>query len=237
MADPAKKRVVSVAAIELVAPWVDILHMKLAEGDQMRFDPGQFVTFYVDKNGTTVTRSYSIASSPDLLDRFDLLVKKVDGGYVSTYLTSLHGGEQLRMIGPLGRFLLRDPGNRPVVFVCTGTGIAPFIPMLEQLLRRTPSHPSCLIFGTRHDDSLLFREHLESTSKVHPNFQYLPVLSQPGPGWTGSKGHVQDCLRAQFADLSQHDVYICGIPQMVQEVQELVQELRCPKDRTFVERY
>src|SRR5438309_2338179 len=146
MADPPRKRVATVSAIELVAPWVDVLHMQLAEGDTMRFDPGQFVTFYVDRNGATVTRSYSIASSPDLVDRFDLLVKKVDGGYVSTYLTSLHGGEQLRMIGPLGRFLLKDPGNRPVVFVCTGTGIAPFIPMLEQLLRRAPSHPSSLIF-------------------------------------------------------------------------------------------
>ncbi len=237
MADPPKKRAVTLANNDPVAPDVSLLHFSLTPGDAMRFLPGQFVTFYVTRNGATVTRSYSITSSADLTDRFDLVIKRVDGGYVSSYLCALPPGQELRMIGPLGRFLLTDPRDRTVLFACTGTGIAPFLPMSEALLRLYPNQVAWLFFGTRTKEELLFRKELEAREAAHSNFHYVPTLSRPPPEWSGAIGHLEEPLKRKFPDLTNCDIYICGVPQMVAEVQQLAAELRCPKERTFVERY
>ena len=237
MADPPKKRSVTMTQNDVIAPEVNLLHFGLPPGDAMHFLPGQFVTFYVAKNGATVTRSYSISSSADQADRFDLCIKKVDGGYVSTYLCGLAQGSELRMMGPLGRFLLKDPGSRSVLFVCTGTGIAPFIPMTESLLSQKPDQPTWLFFGTRHEEDLLFRKELETLCSAHTNFHYVPVLSRPESNWSGATGHVEGALEEKLPDLTNCDVYICGVPGMVADVQALAEQLHCPKDHTFVERY
>ncbi len=203
----------------------------------MRFLPGQFVTFYVPRNGATITRSYSIASEPDTADRFRLCVKRVEGGFVSSYLCEQSVGKELNVIGPLGRFLLRDPGDRTVIFVATGTGVGPFVPMLAALLSEHPNQPTWLFFGSRSEEDLIFRNEFELAARSHPNFRYVPSLSRPSAGWTGSTGHIEKPLRQYFPDLSRSDVYICGVPQMVGEVQQLAADLACPKERTFVERY
>lgn len=237
MGDPARKRIVTLAQRRPVAPSVFQLGMSLDSGDALRFEPGQFVTFYVPKDGVTVTRSYSIGSSPDATDRFDLLIKQVDGGYVSTFLCERPEGERLNAIGPLGRFLLRDPQGRTVVFACTGTGIAPFLPMIERLYRDHPDSRATLFFGTRQEADLLYPERYREMARTHPTFDYVPALTRPSDDWSGERGRIEGPIRRRFTSLADCDLYICGIPQMVQEVQNLAAELGCPKERTFVERY
>ena len=237
MADPPRKRTVSVAQNRVVAPSVRLLTFSLEPTDQLHFDPGQFVTFYVPRSGTTVTRSYSICSSPDRESDFDLCIKQVDGGFVSTYLSARSPGERQNVIAPLGRFLLRDPESHPVIFASTGTGIAPFIPMLERLERMRPGHPRWLFSGCRHKEDLLFHPELSAMGARDPSFHYVPVLSRPPPTWSGASGHLQDTLRSMVPALAGCHLYICGVPQMVAEVQALAQELGCPREQTFIERY
>ncbi|MGI0128851.1 MAG: ferredoxin--NADP reductase, partial [Thermoplasmata archaeon] len=110
------KRVVTIASNTTIAPEVHLLDFALPPDEVLRFVPGQFVTFYVLKETKTLTRSYSIASEPDQTGRFELIVKRVDDGYVSTLLCRLTPGQRMTMLGPLGKFLLRDPGGRTVVF-------------------------------------------------------------------------------------------------------------------------
>lgn len=237
MADPPRKRTVRVTARRPLAPSVFLLELALPEGDTLRFDPGQFVTFYVPKNAAVVTRSYSICSSASRIEGFELCIKQVEAGFVSTYLSERVPGDTLNLVGPLGRFLLRDPVDRPAVFVGTGTGIAPFRPMLERLTALRPHHPTWLFAGYRRTEDLLFHGEMEGRAAAEPAFHYVPVLSRPSPDWTGATGHVEAPLRAQFPDLSGVDLYICGVPPMVAEVVEMARSLGCPKDRTFVERY
>ncbi len=237
MPDPPRKRTVRVTANRPLAPSVYLLGLALPPGDALRFDPGQFVTFYVPKNGAVVTRSYSICSSPSRIDEFELCIKHVEDGFVSTYLSARRAGDPLNLVGPLGRFLLRDPGDRPVAFVSTGTGIAPFRPMLERLAAERPGHPAWLFAGYRYREDLLFHAEFEERARSDGSFRYVPVLSRPSPEWTGATGHVEDPLRERFPDLSGVDLYICGVPPMVAEVLELARGLGCPKERTFVERY
>ncbi len=237
MGDPPRKRSAHLATTAAIAPEVYALSFELLAGDAMQFDAGQFVTFYVPKDSATITRSYSICSSPERTDGFELCIKRVEGGFVSTLLCSEGPGAELKMIGPLGKFLLRDPGDRAVVFLATGTGVAPFLPMAGELLHREPVPPTWLFFGGRTEEEILYRSRFEALQATQPAFHYVPALSRPGPGWTGATGHLEVPLRQRMPDLSKADVYICGVPQMVQEAQQLASTLHCPPDRVFLERY
>ncbi|MGI0054556.1 MAG: ferredoxin--NADP reductase [Thermoplasmata archaeon] len=232
-----KKRQVRVEQNTLVAPEVHRLSIALPPGETLDFEPGEFVTFYVPKGPVTVTRSYSIASDPQERERFDLLVKRVEDGYVSTFLCARSPGDELTVLGPLGKFLLRDPGARSVVFACTGTGIAPFLPMTRRLLRDHPSQMVWLFFGGRTEPEILGRSELDSIQRTHPTFHFVPTLSRPGAGWTGAVGHIETPIQAQFPTLSGCDLYICGVPEMVTEVLNLGTELGCPRERMYIERY
>lgn len=223
------KREVTVESRVLVAPEVYRMTLSLPPGETIEFEPGEFVTFFVPKGTKTITRSYSIASEPEEKDRFELLVKRVEGGYVSNFLCQLSPGERLTMLGPLGKFLLRAPGDRTVVFASTGTGVAPFLPMIHRLFREKPSQSVWLFFGSRTEPEILCRNDFEMMQSVHRTFHYVPTLSRPGAGWAGATGHLERPIREQFRTLSTCDLYICGVPEMVLETLQLGAELGCPR--------
>ena len=81
-----------------------------------------------------VTRPYSIASPPSNRCAIELLFNLVPGGPGSTFLFSLQSGDPVSFRGPAGTFVLRDYPDRRLLFVATGTGIAPIRSMLHARL-------------------------------------------------------------------------------------------------------
>jgi CDP-4-dehydro-6-deoxyglucose reductase len=224
-----------------VAPSVYVLTWSLPDDDPLYFVPGQYVTFYLRREGRSITRSYSIFSSAKHHDRLSLLIKKVPQGFGSHYLTGLDPLRRptLNVLAPLGRFVLHDPQERTVVLVGTGVGVAPFVPMLERLRDVRPGASVWLIHGARYADDLVDRAPFEVLARVWPTFHFVPVLSRPPEdgSWTGGVGHVEERVRALLPDLSGADVYLCGANRMINEMQELAVALHAPKDRVFVDRW
>ena len=58
------------------------------------------------------------------------------------------------MTGPVGSFYLRDI-KRPLLFLAGGTGLAPFLAMLEEIGRTGSSQPIHLIYGVNTDADLV----------------------------------------------------------------------------------
>lgn len=236
-----RRREVSLLSNEVVAPSIHILTFALAPTDPLEFAPGQYVTFFLSREGKRLTRAYSIFSPPADPHRFRLLVKKVDGGFGSTFLCSLSpaANSRLPVLAPLGKFLLSDPGERGVVFVATGTGLAPFVPMLDALRRQHPANPTWLFLGNRHVEDIVYFGELTALENQWPSFHFVPIVSRPPSdrSWTGRVGHVQEAVQEKFPNLGGADVYLCGVNEMVNEMQELALRLGCPKQRVFVERY
>jgi len=236
-----RKRDFILESNRVIAPLVHVLTFRTARNDTFSFAPGQYVTFYLSRAGNSITRSYSFFSPAGKVGQFDLLIKQVPGGYGSTFLCDLvpESHPTLKGLAPLGHFLLRPPGDRTVVFLATGTGLAPFIPMLNDLRTHFPQTPAWLIFGERYREDLFYFDEVRALERAWPAFHFLPILSHPPAdrSWLGGEGHVEEALRQQFPDLSKSDVYLCGVPEMVNETQELTLRLNCPKDHVFVERY
>lgn len=221
----------------LVAAEVNHLIFDVPPKDRFSFTPGQYVTFYLPRNGRNITKSYSIASHPGDGTGFELLVKRVQKGYVSNLLCDAQPEAEFSTLAPLGKYAVHDPEGRSVVFVSTGTGIAPYFPMADEIRLRYPSTRVTIIAGYRTEEGVIMPERFEPLGDSWPGFRYVTVLSRAADSWKGERGHVQDVILKDFQDLSDHDVYICGVPGMVNEVQELAIRLGCPKERVFVERY
>ncbi|MCL4323877.1 MAG: FAD-dependent oxidoreductase [Candidatus Thermoplasmatota archaeon] len=222
---------------QLVATDTYLLRYRLPSSERLKFLPGQYVTFILDRGGKSVTRSYSFASDPDSGNSFELVIKKVESGFASNLLCGALVGQEFTVLLPLGRFVVHDPLSRKALFVATGTGIAPFFTMIRALLAEHPEIDITLVVGYRHPADLILNDRWLAFARASPNFHLVNVLSRPDHEWKGESGHVQDVVRKLFQDLSQHDVYICGVPEMVSEVQDLAVSLGTPKERVFVERY
>jgi NAD(P)H-flavin reductase len=218
-------------------------HLELAvEGmDEFRFTPGQFVSIKQRKSdGKEHTRAYSLASAPRANATFDLCLNRVDSGFLSNWLCDLEEGSTVQFHGPHGLFTLREP-QKDAVFVATGTGIAPIRGMLHWLFEkpeRNRDHQYWLVFGTRYEHSIYYRDEFEQIGRANPNFHYVPTLSRCGDKWTGCRGYVQDHVRKIVRGHSDMQAYICGLHQMVDANRKLLkEELGWDRKQIVFERY
>jgi len=209
--------------------------------DRFNFTPGQFVSIKQRKpDGKEHTRAYSIASAPRGDGRFDVCLNRVDDGFLSNWLCDLEVGDTVEMHGPHGMFTLREPRNDSV-FIATGTGIAPIRGMVHWLFQkpeRHEGHEYWLVFGTRHEENIYYRDEFELIAREHSNFHYVPTLSRCGEFWTGCKGYVQDHVRGIVGDRKDMQAYICGLHQMVDASRKLLkEELGWDRKQVVFERY
>jgi len=172
---------------------------------------GQFISAVaVDGRGKTQTRAYSIASAASE-NRFDLCVNRVEGGFFSNYLCDLAVGDTVQVHGPHGNFTLRSPLT-DAIFVATGTGIAPMRAFTQWLFPEQGEHAGedrsqgrqfWLVYGTRYDSELYYRDYFDRIAAEHENFHYVITLSRAGEEWAGHRGYVQEHL-GQIVETRRH---------------------------------
>lgn len=197
--------------------------------------PGQFVSFTGEVAGKRVTRPYSLAGLPQG-NRFELCLNRVKEGIFSPWLFELEPGQTVAMQGPLGYFTPRQP-FRDSVLVATGTGVAPFRAFLQSDSVLSSSARITLLFGARHEESLLYRAEFEELERARPGFRYMPTLTRPPAGWQGRAGRVQAHLEEAHEGRTDLDVYICGMREMVDDIRRLLKERGFERRQIIAEKY
>jgi len=219
----------------------DTRHFKLTfeAGTEFDFDAGQFVNLIIEQEGQkTIKRPYSIASPPGWKGFIDLCWKRVEGGSVTTYLMNLNEGDKLKVQGPLGRFTLKEPLPQKIIFVSTGTGIAPFRAMIHTLLNKKAPIEIWNIFGNRYEVDILYREEFERLDQENSNFHNVFTISRPKTKeWTGETQYVQHMLKKYIPDSKDIYLYICGLTNMILEVERTAKEMGFTKEQIFFEKY
>ena len=134
------------------------------EGDGIAFRSGQYLL--AGPAGLGHLREYSIASAPGAAE-LRVLVKRFDAGLVSPELAALEPGDALEIRAPYGEFLLPPERNgEPLLFVATGTGIAPF----SSFVAAVPDLDYTLLHGVRYDrQDYLLNEF--ARGKAYPLYQ------------------------------------------------------------------
>src|SRR5438034_1192977 len=188
----------------------------------------QFISIFAEKDGKRISRPYSIASWPENKAYLELCIKVVEGGFMSNYLHHVRPGTKLPTIGPLGRFVMQEPIPYDTVFVATGTGVAPFIAMMGHIWERglDGGREFHMVFGVRYVHDLIYRDLIERWEREHRNFHFYPTISRPEtPNWKGRVGYVQKVLENDIKDYANKQVFICGLHDMVEDVNNLCKRL------------
>ena len=179
------------------------------------FLPGQYVNIGVPDSGQT--RSYSFSSRPgDTHASF--LIKHVPGGLMSSWLERAQPGDRVPMTGPLGSFYLREV-MRPLLLLAGGTGLAPFLSMLEVLAQRGEARPITLIYGVTRDQDLVLVEALEAFAARLPQLTVVTCVADPQTAHP-RQGYVTQHMAREALHDGDVDVYLCGPPPMVDAVRE-----------------
>lgn len=196
-----------------LAPDVVQVSLRFPPAGSPKFLPGQ----YMDIIGTGgLRRSYSVANKPAIDGKVEIQIRSVDGGKMSAYwFGPAKVGDLLRLEGPKGSFFLRDVAGTDLVFLATGTGIAPIKAMLEGLADRVPAglpNSITVIWGGRQPADLYWLPAVKGLEYL----EYVPVLSKADATWSGARGHVHHVLLAREMDLPNTTVYACGSEAMIE---------------------
>jgi len=227
-----------VEKLEKRADDVMLVKIRLPAKERLQFLAGQYIDFQL-KDGRS--RSYSLANPPHDDALLELHIRHVPGGLFSDQVFStLKERDILRLKGPLGSFFIRDDSDKPMIFIAGGTGFAPIKGMLEHAFAEHTDRELVLYWGVRSLKDLYMAELPQQWLAEHPNFSFIPVLSNPQPGdhWQGRTGFVHQAVLADFDDLSGYQVYACGAPAMVDSARDsFVATRKLPEDEFFADAF
>ncbi len=207
----------TVARIETLTPTIKGIWLKLDRA--IDFQAGQYVQLHLP--GIEGGRPFSIANSPEDIQatgELELNVRIIPGGPGTDYLhNTLKVGDKLRISGPYGRFFVRTSLNAPMIFMAGGSGLSSPRSMILDLLANGCKEEITLIYGQRTLAELYYDAEFRALAQAHPNFHYVPALSEDASGFEGFKGFVHDAANEHFkGDFSGRKAYLCGPPAMIE---------------------
>jgi len=216
---PVRDFAATVTRIVQLTPTIKALHLALDK--PIHFQAGQYVQLEIP--GLGQARAFSIANSPGDVEKtgeIELNVRIVAGGAGTGYLHhTLKTGDRLHLSGPYGRFFVRRSAALPMIFMAGGSGLSSPRSMILDLLDSGSTSPIMLVYGQRTRDELYYDEEFRALAGTHPNFTYVPVLSNEpeDSDWGGARGFVHDAAKAHFGGgFAGHKAYLCGPPPMVE---------------------
>lgn len=206
------------------APRVTLVELRFPIGRRAPFRAGQYLNVILPDGDT---RPYSLANSPEHNDGAELHVRTEPGGRFSEQIAAdLRPGDTLEVETPFGEVfapesvdevadeVLPRADPQPLTLLATGTGFAPMKSIVLDHAYRRLTRPVRLYWGARTERDLYLADLAGHWARRYDWFTFTPVLSQPGAGWAGRTGYVQDALLADRPDLRGHQVYACGSEAM-----------------------
>jgi ferredoxin-NADP reductase len=201
--------------------------------------PGQHLDVRLTApDGYTAQRSYSIASAPEA-QYVELIVDRLPDGEVSPYLTQeLRPGDDLEVRGPFGGWFVWQVGlGGPLQLVAGGSGVVPFLAMLDHHRAAGSEVPVRLLYSARSLAEVFRRERLAETDRdVRVD---LALTRDAPPGWTGETGRVDGAVlsRLTFPPEAEPQVFVCGPTGFVDAVASAMIDLGHASEKIKTERF
>lgn len=223
-------------AITWIHPWTDhLFSFRTTRPAAFRFTAGQFARLGVEKpDGSVAWRAYSMVSGPydEFLEFYSIVVP---GGEFTSELVRLKVSDTLFVDKQNHGFLTlsRFQGGADLWLLSTGTGIAPFLSILQDPAAWENFEHIVLAHSVREAKELAYRELIESF-RAHDIYKehahkliYVPIVTRESiPGMPHQRlttlitsGELESCARLVL-DLDKSRIMLCGNPQMVDDTRQ-----------------
>lgn len=181
------------------------------------FQAGQYINLFVEVDGVRTGRPYSISSPPNQTAYYDITVRRVPDGFVSSYLLDqVKVGDVLESTGPAGQFYYNPLiHGKDLVFLAGGSGVTPFMSMIREATDRMLDRKIHLIYGCRSPQEAIFHQELLDRAAAYENFTYDLVISEPASDYEGLTGLIDaDLISSRIGIVEGKTFYICGPQEM-----------------------
>ncbi len=199
------------------------------------FGAGKYLTVFETIEDMPVSRAYSISSSPKeaLEGKYVLTIKLVEGGLMSRFIfDTWKEGRRVELSAPSGNFEyqpLRDAEK--VICLAGGSGITPFVSMAKAIRDGDEDFEMTLIYGSRREDEILFRQELDEIAAECNKVKVVHVLSDEENVADGmEKGFITADIISKYAPENEaYSVFICGPSQMYAFLDKELEKLNLEK--------
>jgi 3-ketosteroid 9alpha-monooxygenase subunit B len=187
------------------------------------FDPGMFISIAIPLEDGNRLRPYTIASSPEDGEPFEIVFNRVPGGAGSAWLFARTVGDELNFSGPYGAFTLGTAPDAELVFIADSTAIAPIRSMIRRALTARSTRRVTLLHAADHRNHLLYQHELDALTVTHPRLQITRIVVEGGSGPLYAR--LSDEIRRRWIDADTdraRHFYLCGVGSGVIELRDLL---------------
>lgn len=231
-----------VAAIFVETPTVKTFRLRNPDGGPIPFTflPGQFLTFSAEIDGSVVKRSYTIASSAAQTAYVEATIKREETGVFSKFVHDhVDEGDLVEVAAPSGVFTFRGTEAESVVLIGGGVGLTPLMAAVRYLTDIAWPGDIYLVYGARSTEDFIFRAELEYLQSRRRNLHVVATMVRAErTAWMGPEGPItRELLERAVPDIVRRRVHLCGPPQMMQAVKQLLSELGVPAAQVKTEAF
>lgn len=219
-------------------PQVKTFRLVDPECNGLPFDflPGQFLTVTVTPDARPIKRSYTIASAPTR-PYLEVTVRYEAQGVVSGYLhEQVHEGDLVQVTGPSGKFTFAGEDRDSIVLIAGGVGVTPMMSVIRFLTDRSWPGDIFLVYSSKTDADVIFRDELEYLTGRHPNLHLCLIADQATTGWRHATGRINaDLLVKHVPGIPGRHIHLCGPKPMMEAVKAMLTELHVPQNQVETE--
>jgi len=189
--------------------------------DILEYKAGQFVNLQREDG---LTRSYSIANTPQETKTLEFHIRRLPGGKFSEWVHDiLKVGDKLSVSEPQGHcFYIPERKEQGILLVGTGSGLAPLVGILTDALSHGHSGNIHLFHGSSEKEDLYRIDEMRQLAKKHENFSYTPCISGGNLVDGFEAGRANTVALAKVTDLKGWRVFLCGHPEMISQMKTQV---------------
>ncbi len=199
------------------------------------FRAGQYLSLKLPLEGSLVSRSYSLCSSPkDALDgKYAISIRSNPGGFAADrLLENLKVGDHLISSSPQGFFYYEKLRDCPtVVGLAGGSGITPFLSLAEAIRDGIEDFELILLYGSRSEENILFKAELDEIAAACPKFKVIHVLSEEEKAGYESGFITAEMIQKYAPSGQEYSVYLCGPEAMYRFLKPEIEKLCLPERR------
>ncbi len=197
------------------------LFLRTVTGRMPFYSPGMFISVKIPLPEELRIRPYTIATSPEDGEPFELIFNLVPNGRGAAWMFERKVGDLLDFTGPFGAFTLERAPDRETVFIAEGTAVAPIRPMLRRALSQPCSHSVHFIYAAAKPERLLYRAEFESLAVTNSRFRFEPLIVQGKELYESLSDEV--ARRWVHGDGERRrDFFLCGIGSGVLKLRDLL---------------
>jgi ferredoxin-NADP reductase len=225
-----------VASVRLATKTSRIVRLDL-DGAPFRYHAGQAALLGPMNRSDRIP--FSIASAPEESDRhghLEFLVKIDAAGRWGSHFEPLARGQRLEVRGPRGTFVLPEHrGERRLLFIAGGTGIAPLRSMIRHA--QLTSRPGAIrvLYSARTPRDFAYLRELRGMARRREIKLALTATRDCPPDWSGSRGRIAAEPLGRLVDDTATLCFVCGPASMVADVPPLLRGFGIDAARIRVE--